>query len=151
MKTIFLLCLSVLCSVVFTGCSSDDDSGTNNNNNSNGSVTAKVNGTSWGATTVQATWTSNVLGIGGAQIIGGENQQINISGMIPATGTYQLTGFSGVIATYAKGSGTSVQTFTAMSGTLKVDQLSSSGAKGTFNFQTTGGNSITEGSFDVKY
>ncbi len=150
MKTIFLLGLSILCAVVFTGCSSDDN-GTDNNNNSNGSVTAKVNGTSWSATTVQATWTSNVLGIGGAQIIGGENQQINISGMVAATGTYQLNGFSGVIATYGKGSGTSVEPFAAQSGTLKVDELSSSGAKGTFSFQTNGGPSITEGTFDVKF
>lgn len=150
MKNILFVCLTVLCAYAFTGCSSDDDS-TNGSNNGKGSVSAKVNGTSWSATNVQSTWTSNVLGIGGAQIIGGENQQINIQGMVAATGTYSLNGFSGVIATYTKGSGTAVHAYTAISGTLKVDQLSTSGAKGTFNFQTDAGNSITEGSFDVKF
>jgi len=146
----FLLCL-LLCAFVLAGCSSDDDNGTDGSNNSKGSITAKINGTSWSANNVQATWQNNVLGLGGAQIIGGENQQINIQGMVTAAGTYQLGGFSMIVATFTKGSGSSVQPYTAISGTLKVDQLSSSGAKGTFNFQTDGANSITEGSFDVKF
>lgn len=154
MKQVLLLCLVVLCSAAFTGCSDDSDDDNNNPTNpgnSNGSISAKVNGESWSATTVQGTWTNNVLGLGGAQIQGAENRQINIAGMVASTGTYQLGGFSGITATYSIGSGSSVESHIGMSGTLKVDQLSSSGAKGTFNFSTNDGFSITEGSFDVKF
>ena len=150
MKNLLFLCLSVLCAVVITGCGSDDDDNSTGGNSNKGSITAKINGTSWSANNVQATWTSNVLGMGGAQIIGGENQQINISGMVPATGTYQLNPLSGISASYTKGSGSSVDPHVAMSGTLVVTELSSSGAKGTFSFQA-GPHSVTEGSFDLKF
>lgn len=92
------------------------------------------------------------MGLVGAQIIDAENQQINISGMITATGTYNLNPLTGsnCIATYSKGTGAGASTNTALSGTLVVTSLSASGVKGTFNFKA-GIYSVTDGSFDVKF
>lgn len=156
MKRFILFAFLVIAGAVFAaGCSSDsDDNPTDNNGNNNvtgnGSMSAKVNNASWSATNVQAVWANNALGLGGARISGSENHQININGMVSATGTYNLSPMSGIIATYAFGSGTSVTTKIATGGELKVTSLSASGAKGTFSFQTEG-YSVTEGSFDVKF
>lgn len=151
MKRFFLfVCLVIAGAVFAAGCSSDSDDSNPTNTTGNGSMSAKVNNAAWSATTVQAVWTSNVLNMGGAQISGSENRQINIGGMIAATGKYSLNPFSGIVATYSFGSGTSVTSKTATSGELNVTSLSSSGAKGTFNFQTDG-YGVTEGTFDVKF
>ncbi len=145
--------LSVAIILVAAGCGEDNPTG---GNSSKGSISAKVDGNSWSATDVQAVYTSGVFNIGGAQISGGDNKQINIGGMISAPGTYQLGGFSGITVTYTEGSAANVKIFLTQSGTMKVDQLTSTGAKGTFSFQAkeqqgSGVRSVTEGTFDVKF
>lgn len=156
MKHLFLLfCAVLLGTFAVTGCSKDSDSNPADGSPSTtggGSISAKVNGTAWKATTVQSTWTNGVLGFVGAQIINNENQQINISGMVTATGTYNLNPLSGsgLVATYSKGTGAGASTNTALSGTLVVSSLDASGTKGTFTFKA-GTYSVTEGSFDVKF
>lgn len=155
MKHFFLfLCAVLFSTFAITGCSKDSDTPTDGNSpaTSGGSVSAKVNGTAWKATTVQGTWTNGVLGFVGAQIIGNENQQINISGMVAAAGTYSLNPLSGsmLVATYSKGTGAGASTHTALSGTLVVSSLDASGAKGTFSFKA-GIYSVTDGSFDIKF
>lgn len=153
MKHVLLLvCTVLLGTFAITSCSKDSSPTDSNSTTGAGTVSAKVNGTEWKATTVQATWKSNVLGMVGAQIIGNENQQINISGMVAAKGTYSLAPLSGspLVATYSKGTGAGASTNTALSGTLVVSSIDASGAKGTFNFKA-GVYSITDGSFDVKF
>lgn len=150
-RIISLFCLAVI--VIATGCGGDDNP---TNTTANGSVSAKVNGSAWSATTVQATYQSSVLGIGGSQISGAENKQINISGLVAGPGTYQLGLISPINISYTEGSAANVKIFTAKSGTLKVDQISASGAKGSFSVEAqdqaaTGTRSITEGAFDVKF
>jgi hypothetical protein len=153
-----LLALAIACCLMAAlGCSDDPAS---SNTTANGSVSAKVGGTAWAATNVQASWSSNVLALGGSQIKGSDNFQINISGMIPSTGTYQLNPFAGLNASYTESSsagGISVKIFSVTGGTLVVDKLTSSGASGTFSFEAkdsqggTATRSITEGKFDVKF
>lgn len=145
--------IALLLGLGVAACSDDPAS---SNVTENGTVSAKVNGESWSATNVQATWTSNVLGIGGAAIAGANNRQINISGLVAAPGTYQLNALGGLIATYTEGSAANVQIFTATAGTLKVDELTSGGAKGSFSFdaansQGGGTRSVTEGTFDITF
>lgn len=142
--------------IIAQGCGGSDDPASGNNNTSKGSVSANVNGAAWSATTVQSTYQGGVLGIGGAQISGAENKQINISGLVSGPGTYQLGLIAPLTVTYAEGSGTSVKTFVARSGSVKVDAISATSAKGSFSFeaqdqQGNGTRSVTEGTFDVKF
>lgn len=145
---------------LFIGCSDDPASG--NTNTSHGSMSAKVDGTAWDADNVtQATWANGVLGFGGAQINGGNNKQIIITGLVAEPGEYAIGGITGLQGNYSDGSGSSIRTFTATSGTLVVQELSESGAKGTFSFeakeQNIGGSSgnetrsITNGSFNITF
>lgn|GEM_PF-2240868 len=154
-RSLWMLTLAAMIAV--QGCSDDDNPA---GNTTKGSVSAKVNGTAWSANQVQATYQSSVLGIGGSQISGAENKQINISGLVPGTGTYQLGLISPISLSYTEGTAANVKIFTAKSGTLKVDELSASGAKGSFSFtgqeQSSSGagsetRSVTDGTFDVKF
>lgn len=148
-----LALLAPLVLILATGCGDDPASGTT----ANGSIGAKVGGGAWAATNVQSTWTSNVLQIGGSEISGANNRQININVMASAPGTYQVNPFAGVIASYTEGSGSSVKIFSGTSGQVVISTISSTGATGTFSFSATesqGGTetrSITEGTFDVKF
>ena len=146
--------------VLLAGCSDDPASG--NTNTSHGAMTAKVDGTAWDADNVtQATWENGVLGFGGAQINGGNNKQIIITGLVAEPGNYAIGGITGLQGNFSDGSGTSIRTFVATSGTLVVEELSESGAKGTFSFQAkeqniggSSGNetrSITDGTFDITF
>ncbi|MBS1912379.1 MAG: hypothetical protein JST22_10375 [Bacteroidetes bacterium] len=150
--------LMIVMALASGACSKSDPSPTGTT--ANGSMSAKVDGSAWGATTIQATWSNGVLGLGGSQISGSENKQITIAGLVSQTGTYQIGLISGITGTYVEGSVGGVKTFSAQSGTLQVDQLSASGAKGSFSIevqeQTSGGpgtakRSVTEGKFDVKF
>ncbi|MEO5931567.1 MAG: DUF6252 family protein [Candidatus Kapaibacterium sp.] len=151
------LFLVLFCGMMIAACGSDPASSTNTT--PNGSISAKVSGASWAATNVQSTWQSNVLSLGGSQIQGSGNQQINITGLISKTGTYQLNPFAGLNASYTEATtsgGVSAKIFSVTSGTLVVGTLSATGASGTFSFeakesQGTGTRSITEGKFDVKF
>lgn len=164
MRRIFSTAVTLVSAIVlgtFTlaGCGDDPASG---NDTGKGTMSAKVNGTAWNPSSItQASYQNNVLAIGGAQIDGGNNKQIIITGLVSGPGEYQLGGFTGLQGNYSDGSAASIRTFVAQSGTLKVDELSASGAKGTFSFeakeQMLGGGagtetrSITEGKFDVKF
>lgn len=155
--------LTFLTAVAFlafiTGCSDDPATGTNT---SHGSMSAKVDGTAWSAGNItQATRANGVLGFGGAMINGGNNKQIIITGLVPAPGEYSIGGITGLQGNYSDGSGASIRTFVATSGTLKVEELTDAGAKGTFSFQAqeqilgggqgTETRSITEGTFDITF
>lgn len=143
---------------IAAGCSDDPASG---NDTSKGSMSAKVNGTAWSAGQItQATWQNGVLGIGGTKIDGGNSKQIIITGLVSAPGDYTIGGITGLQGNYSDGSATGVMTFVAQSGTLKVEELSATGAKGTFSFEAkeqtqagpgTATRSITEGTFNVKF
>lgn len=146
---------------VLTGCS-DDPTG-NDNNNGHGTMSAKVNGQAWSAGNVtQAHHANGVIGIGGAQIEGSNNMQITIIGPVSGVGEHAIGGFTGLQGNFSTGSSTTdIRTFAATSGTLKIEELTETGAKGTFSFeakeQILGGGqgtetrSITDGTFDVTF
>lgn len=150
LKNLMLICFLAI-SVVACKKSEEGKSGTGN-----GSMSAKINGTSWSASlavqAVKASGTLSVAGTGGAQI---DLRLINYTG--PAT--YQLGGSltninSGMYittvippVTYSTGSGLG-------SGTLVIIKEEGGYIEGTFNFtaKTTAGVSatITDGKFRAK-
>jgi hypothetical protein len=152
----------LLPAILFTiiGCSSDSPTA---NSTPNGSVSAKVDGGNWSATTVSASSPAGNLVIVGTQISGATTRQISITVVGAKTGEFQLGGISGAVGTlvsYTEGSGTSVKTYTANDGRVTISELTTTGAKGSFttNIQhNQAGQSdgtkhaITEGSFDVKF
>ncbi len=151
-----LLLGSILCLCMLLACDDDDNGSNGGNNNSNGTMQATVAGNAWNATTVQATRANGVLALAGAQIVGGENQQINISGLVNGTGTFNFGITAGLTATFGRGSGTSVETFAALSGNLTVTELTDNSAKGSFaytatNPQTQQSVTVADGSFDVTF
>ena len=116
------ICAAAACLALVAGCS-DDPASSDAPALANGSMGAKVNGAGWGATSIQASWQSNVLSLGGSEIAGSGNRQINITAMISATGTYQFNPFAGINASYTEGSfsgGVNVKIFAVQSGTLTM-------------------------------
>ncbi|MCB0711093.1 MAG: hypothetical protein KDD67_02050 [Ignavibacteriae bacterium] len=145
----------------FVACSDDPTSST-----PNGSMTAKVDGDAWGATSLSAQNVAGNLIIVGSQIdiAGGETKQINMTVSNAAVGEYQLGGINsatGRTITYAEGASVaSLKSYSSISGTIKIDELTSTGAKGSFTttveHNQSGQNDgtkheITEGKFNVTF
>ncbi len=148
--------LTILLSLtLITGCDSgggDDGGGLEGG----GTVSAKVAGSSFNATVVTALNTNGVLAIGANLGASSSTQeQFNLTVNNASTGTFQF-GIGGAIGIYSKGSSVSnLKAYTALSGSIELDEFSSGGASGTFSFtgRTTGGESlqVTEGQFDVTF
>ena len=151
----------LLFTLMIVGCSDDPTSST-----PNGSMTAKIDGDNWGATSLSANNAAGNLIIVGADIDlnGGGTKQINLQVMGAKTGEFQLGGINsatGTVITYGEGtSAASLKTFGSISGTITIDEFSSTGAKGSFTttveHNQAGQNDgtkyeITEGSFDVTF
>jgi len=152
-----LLALAVL---VVAGCGSDDTTGPDAGN---GPLSLKVSGSSWAPTTLNTQWKNDILAIGGSEFGAGTTKQLNITGPVSEPGTYPLTLTSSVRAIWSEtamtSSGVNSKIFTARSGTLVVQELTATGAKGTFSFEgntdiSNGageGRSITEGTFNLTF
>lgn len=146
-----LVCLALSASA----CDSTDDGG--GAGCGDGTMTATIGGSSFAATCVTGSLTSGVLSVGGnlGASQGGSQEQITIA--LPgasAGGTMSLG--MGPTATYAKINGTDVsQTYVATSGTVRIESMSASGAKGTFSFtgRNNGGQtiSVASGAFDITF
>ncbi len=122
----------------------------------NGSITAQIDGGSFSATTVAATYTNGIMGLGGTD---SQGRGIGIGGQVPGPGTYTVgvTGTANFSVTI--GSAVWQAAITLGSGTLTVTSISAAGAKGTFQFTAgpvpnstaTGNKVVTAGTFDVKF
>ena len=154
MKSRLITLLLLICAIVALGCG--DDATTNATGNAG--MSAKVDGNSWSPGTINAQNASGNLILGGTEISGANNRQINIS--VPgatAGNTYQIGGTIGLTFNYIEGSMGSVNIFSATSGSVTVSEFSSTGAKGTFSVTAAGTNgatgtrTINDGSFDVKF
>ena len=150
-----ILPLLTAISLTLSACDATDDGG--NGGCGSGTMTATVAGASFAATCVTGSFTSGVLTVGGnlGASQGGSQEQITIALPGAAAGSTVSLGM-GPTATYAKINGTDVsQTYVATSGTVRIESMSASGAKGTFSF--TGRNnagqtiSIASGAFDITF
>lgn len=123
-------------------------------------MTATIDGVAWSSTSVTAAYVSGAIGAIGNRISGANNKAINFNCAATAPGTYPV-GPTGVMSTYTEITDGVSRTFLATSGAVKIDELSGSGAKGTFEFElleylpgggTTGQRrSVKNGTFNLKF
>jgi len=150
--------LAAIAVLGFTSCSkSEDDDVTPDNPISNGSITLKVDGTSWNASlAVQAVNSNGVINITGSDS-NAKQASVLLYG-VTEPGTYNVQAGLQHQLRWTEGLNAS-QTYVANgilgSGSITVTELTSSKIKGTFEF--TGANtsqatkSITEGSFEATF
>ena len=125
----------------------------------NGSMSAKIEGSSWAASeAIVASFQSGVLSISGQD----ETRNVSFALFATAPGTYSassgLTGLNLSVVELSTGK-TWQAFFQSGTGTVTVTTLSATGASGTFTFfapaTTTGGNTgnrnVTDGKFDVTF
>lgn len=140
-------------SISLSGCKKNANADDPENNS--GTMSATIDGVDWTAAKITlATWSSDQLYIKG-EASDGSLIQISLLD-VPGVGTYHVGGLSTVnLAMYiledGEAWGTNVLT---PEGTVNITSLSSTGAKGTFDF--IGSDAITEknitnGKFDVKF
>lgn len=122
-----------------------------------GTMTATIGGASFSATCVTGSYTSGVLSVGGnlGASQGGSQEQITMA-LPGATAGSTVSLGMGPTATYARITGSDAsQTYVATSGTVRVESMSASGAKGTFSFtgRNNGGQtiSVASGAFDITF
>lgn len=161
MKRVQFILFTVLSAFIltFSSCSKTEDAVTPDNPlTSGGSITLKVNGTSWNASlAVVGINQSGVINVTGSDSNGKQASIILYN--VTETGTYQLGGLGNVNQLrWTEGLGQNdsyICTQGAGSGTVTLTELSSSKVKGTFSF--TGINtaqvtkSITDGVFEATF
>jgi hypothetical protein len=156
MKSRLVTLLLFVCAIVAVGCGDD----TTTNATGNAGMSAKVDGNSWSPGTVAPQNVSGTLLLVGSEMNGANTKRVQLSITGAAVGDYTLGGINGGLGrtlSYTETSGTLVNIFNATSGTVKITEYSSSGAKGTFTATVegtngaTGTHTISEGSFDVKF
>jgi hypothetical protein len=170
MKTIknFLLCLAVVSAFSILSCSSDDDGG-DGGSAAAGTITAKIDGSSFTSLEITSFASKNSSGPTTTLILQGNTQSQAINLLIngyEGEGTYEITDANVfIVASYIEpniSDPMNTQTWSApfsgsgVIGEIKISEETDSGVKGTFNF--TGKNSqddsqkvITEGSFNLNF
>lgn len=123
----------------------------------NGSMTAKIDGGNWSASVaVAATYTGNILAIAGTD---GNGRTIGFATVASAPGTTSIATTVGANASLTIGANAWSAGSTIGSGTMVITALTTTGARGTFQFVlspvassgATGTRNITEGTFDVTF
>jgi hypothetical protein len=145
MRTIRSLFFVVLSFLVFTGCKKDS-----NNQPAENSITAKVDGASWSATSVAGTLSTDDFTLTGTNNTGTVNLTVSD---FAGEGIYSIS-FS-TVAVYSNAA-TPIESWpsTGVNGGGRIEVTSLQGRRiaGTFNFASNNGSStktITEGVFDV--
>ncbi len=172
LKRFFLFGFLALLVPTMTACDSEGDGDGNGNgggggNNGNGTLTATADGSSFQSELVVFTFESGVLAISGITNADGSDgstqRQILLTVPNAAVGTFNIGPSSaGTQAIYVNAQSTdpteiAMNTYTANfilgSGQIVINELSASGASGTFSFtgaNTSGGTAqVTNGQFDV--
>lgn len=157
MKRIFVaLSLAVLPMLMLSSCAKEDyysGSGQTGYNpfgeapaqSSQGSFTAKIDGSDFSAEVATAMAGGEALAIGGSKGVGDPQQLIMLSVTSTGTGTFPIIGGSGG-ATYKPAGGTAQ---IATSGEIVISERDDEHVKGTFHFVASGIN-VTDGAFDIK-
>lgn len=123
----------------------------------NGSMSAKVDGASWSATTaIAATYNSNILGIAGTDAAG---RSVGFGAAVSAPGTFTIAVTSPANGLVNEAGKAWQAAGSVGSGTITITAISATGAKGTFQFTAapvagtgaTGNKVVTEGVFDVTF
>ena len=148
---------AALVSIGLAGCGSTTDP----TGPTNGSLTAKIDGSSWSAATIAVTYASGILAIAGTDA-GGRTVGFGL-GPVSAPGTFPSGPTSPTNASLQIITGSTAQAWQAAqtlgSGTVTVTAISATHAAGTFQFVVvpvagtgaTGNKAITQGAFDVTF
>lgn len=167
MKTIKFLSLFLFASLIITSCKKDDDGG-DDSTAAAGTITAKVNGTTF--TSIELATTANQVTAQGVTTITIQGSDASGKGIVmiinafDGVGTYEITD-SNVFtsATYLEANvnnPTNSQTWTApfqdsgVVGQIQISNKTDTNIQGTFNFTAKNSNdqserNITEGSFNM--
>ncbi len=136
------------------GACSDDPTGVEL---ANGSMSARVDGASWSASTaIAATYTNGVLGIAGTD---GSGRSVGFGALATAPGTFTIGATSPANALVNEAGKAWQAAQSIGSGTITITAISATGAAGTFQFTAapvsgtgaTGNRVVTEGVFDVTF
>ncbi len=144
--------------IAAAACAGGDDGGMGPGTNlPQGSLSARIDGTNWAASTALiAAWNGNIITISGTD---GATQTLGFATVATGPGTFAIGGPAGANALLAIGStGASWNAAVSRgSGSITISTLSATGATGTFSFVlapntgSTTSKTVTEGRFDVKF
>src|SRR5687768_5193368 len=114
------------------GCGGDDSSGPDQSDNDDGSLSARVDGSTFTAFTVSAGYSNGILAVAGARV--SPVATLSFAFPVSATGTFTIGVTSALNAVYVTGS----QSWSAFSnngsGSVIVTSFSANRAVGTFSF-----------------
>lgn len=150
MKHLTSVCLLL---VLAAGCSSDDGNGLTTPGTGSGSMAARVDGATWTARSITASYLGGMLSLSGTD----GTYTISLAATVQGPAVQDLTEGTGFGA-IAEGASTWYAVGEGGTGTMSISALTSSGATGTFSFTagplpggTGGTRSITSGTFDVRF
>jgi hypothetical protein len=169
-KNIFLkiiVSITILIFVLLIGCSGSNSSAESrttttslkqSSNAGNGSMSAKIDGSTWNSVATTATYNNGSLIISGADT-SNPPHALGMGVVATGPGTFQVNQQSPANATLINGSATWVASIVGGSGTIIITSLTSTSVSGTFSFtmiptpgSTSSGNKvITEGVFNVTF
>lgn len=150
LKKAVMIAMGLLILSLFTLTSCSDDNSADQDAGS-GTMTATINGQNWEGVEVQAIYENGVFTIAGSDVVPGNTQQINISGMLSSEGTYQIRLIGGIMGIYTSAtSPTDVNPNLGTTGELVIEELSNGRTSGSFQFSGQGFN-VTEGEFSISF
>ena len=139
-----------------TGCG-DDSSGVDQSDNDDGSLSARIDGSTFTAFTVSAVYSGGILAIAGARVTpaGTISFAFPVSGPTPVS----IGTSSALNAVYTTGSQSWAAFSSTGSGSVTITSLTASRAVGTFSFTmlpnaqsgASGTKTVTNGAFDVTF
>lgn len=140
---------------VLSGCGSDG-TGPGNNIPTNGSMTARIDGTNWSAVSVSATYSNGVLGVGAADVAG---TAIGMGVVANGTGTFQVGASSPTNLLLTMGGASWYAQTTQGSGSITITSLTQNSVAGTFQFTgvatpgttASGTRTVTNGTFSATF
>lgn len=168
MKTIKFLSVFLFISIALVSCNKSDDDGGDGGGAPEGTMTAKINGSSF--TSMEIATTANEVTAGGSTTITIQGSDADGKGMVLIINTYDGTGTYTISddnvftsASYVEANVSNPQASqtwqapfqdSGVVGEIKIAEKTDSNIKGTFNFEAKNSNdgsmrNVTEGSFNM--
>ena len=126
----------------------------------NGTMTARIDGSSWRATVaIAATYQNGILAVAGGDPVSGGTPTVGFAALATAPGTFTIGGTGPANGLVTVGSSTWQAAAGTGSGSITITAISATGARGTFQFTAlpvagtpaSGTRTVTEGVFDVTF
>jgi len=151
MRAVVTTLLTILLAV---GCGSDGPTGPETPGPANGTMSARIDGTQWTASTITPGITGGISAIGGSD----GTRTLAFAWVEAGTGTYQIGTAVGFNGNLTIAGGIWVANGSAGDGTLVVTTRTSDRIAGTFSFVMTAGSggasgtrTVSQGTFDITF